>query len=65
MASTDYRRLRRRMRRLNRLRLLISPRLGEIDENKVVSTFIGLLKRLRAVPNHGPSQDGDGIRRGM
>ena len=49
--STDYQLIEEEDEKgLNRLRLLISPRLGEIDENKVVSTFIGLLKKAESSP---------------
>ena len=49
--STDYQLVEEEDEKgLNRLRLLVSPRLGEIDENKVVSTFITLLKNAESSP---------------
>lgn len=49
--STDYQLIEEEDEKgLNRLRLLISPKLGEINEDRVVKVFIDLLKKSESSP---------------
>ena len=49
--STDYQLVQEEdTKGLNRYRLLVSPRVGEVDEDGVVEAFIGLLKSARQSP---------------
>lgn len=50
-SSTDYQLVEEEDEKgLNRLRLLVSPELGAIDEQKIVSTFISLLRNSESSP---------------
>ena len=49
--STDYQLIEEEDKKgLNRLRLLVSPRLGEIREEKIVEVFIDLLRKAESSP---------------